>query len=153
MMGGRIPVIRKWLCQESLLLMETFNQKKKDRCKTTRGLFSGLSNRFKPFHNCITLSLHYLKLCRKSNGSVQELMGRLQTKVPVHEYREPSRLLTHQFIGGLNNNDMTDKILREVTTLENMEEATSECVLSWVQRVEVQRAQRNMLNNIKEAKD
>ena len=47
---------------------------------------------------------------------------------------------------------MADEILREVTTLGNIE-ATSECVLIWACRVEVQRAQRRMLNNIKEAKD
>ena len=46
-------------------------------------------------------------------------MGRLQTKVAECEYREPERLLTELFIGGLNDNDMNDEILREATTLEN----------------------------------
>ena len=46
--------------------------------------------------------------------------------------------LTEHFIGGFNHNTMTDDILREVTTLENIEEATGEHVLIWVQ-VEVQR--------------
>ena len=31
---------------------------------------------------------------------------------------------------------MTDEILREVTTLENIEEATNEQVLSWALRVQ-----------------
>ena len=76
-------------------------------------------------------------------------MGRLQTRVTQLEYREPDRLFTGQYLGGLKDDDITDKILRKVTILESIEEATSECLLSWVQRVEAQRAQRNMLNNIK----
>ena len=48
---------------------------------------------------------------------------------------------------------MTNKILRKITTLENIEEAMSECMLGWMHGVEVQRAQRNALNNIKEAND
>ena len=68
------------------------------------------------------------------------------------EYIEPDILLMEQFIGGLNNADMTDEILRKVTALENIEEAKSEHELSWVCRVEVQRAF-SVLNNIKESKD
>ena len=34
---------------------------------------------------------------------------------------------------------MTEEILREVTMLEYIEEGTSECMLIWAQRVEVQR--------------
>ena len=45
---------------------------------------------------------------------------------------------------------MTYKILREVTTLENIEEATSEHALRWACRVE---EQRSILNNIRETKD
>ena len=48
---------------------------------------------------------------------------------------------------------MTNEILREVTTLGNIEEAIHEHVLSWVPRVESQGAQRSVLNNIKESKD
>ena len=47
---------------------------------------------------------------------------------------------------------MISEILRVVLTLEDIEDATSERVLIWVQRVEVQRAQMVVLNNIKEAK-
>ena len=44
----RIPVIKKGLGWDSLLLMETSTQEEKDNCKTTKGLFSVLSSRFKP---------------------------------------------------------------------------------------------------------
>ena len=40
-----------------------------------------------------------------------------------------SILLREQFIAGINDDHMTDEILREVTMPENVEEATSECVL------------------------
>ena len=57
-------------------------------------------------------------------------MGRLQTNAAECEYKEHNRLLTEQFMGNLNDVGMTDEILREVTTLENIEEANSECVLT-----------------------
>ena len=57
-------------------------------------------------------------------------MGRLQTKVANHEYRDADRLLIQQFIGGQNDDDMTDEIVVEGTTLENIKVATSECALS-----------------------
>ena len=48
---------------------------------------------------------------------------------------------------------MTCEFLREVSTPENIEKATSEHVIIWVHRVEEQRAQRSVLNNINEHKD
>ena len=78
-------------------------------------------------------------------------MSRLQTKVAGFEYRESERLLTEQFIGGLNDN-MTDEILRDVTMQENIKEAASECMLIGACIVEVKREQRSKLNIIKESK-
>ena len=51
----RIPVIKNWLGQEVLLLMETFMQEEKDKCKVMKGLFSVLSNRFRLHHICIII--------------------------------------------------------------------------------------------------
>ena len=48
---------------------------------------------------------------------------------------------------------MISEILREVSVLEDIDDATSGWVLLWEKRVEVQRAQKETLNNIKEAKD
>ena len=91
----------------------------------------------KPCHNHIIISLQYQKLQRKSNESSHEWKGRLQTKAADCEYKEYCRLLTEQFIGALNDEGMTDEIVREVATLGNIEEATSECILAWVCRLEV----------------
>ena len=56
-----------------------------------------------------------LKLCRKYRESTQEWIGRLQTKIAECLYRGSDSLLKEKFIGGLSDDDMTDKILREVT--------------------------------------
>ena len=115
--------------------METFTQEKKEKCKDTNGLLAVLSNRFKPCHSHIILALQYQKHHRKSNESAKEWMSRLLTKVAKSKYIDPDRLLTEQFIGGLNDNDMTDEILRKVTNLEHTE-VTNEHVLSWVHKLE-----------------
>ena len=52
------------------------------------------------------------------------------------------RLLTEKFIGGLNSEGMIDEIFREVATLGDIEDATSEHVLNWECRVVVQRGQK-----------
>ena len=66
---------------------------------------------------------------------------------------DPDRLLREQFIGRLTEDGMTNEILREVTTLENIEEAVGEHMLGWVHRMQVQKAPRSVLHNIREAKD
>ena len=116
------------------------------------GLFSVLSNRLKPHHKCIILSFQYQKLHRKSNESAQDWMGRLWTKVIECEY-STWQTFTEQFTGVLNDSDITDEILREVRTLGNIVKDHSEHLISWVCRVEAQRAQRSTFNNIKESKD
>ena len=44
---------------------------------------------------------------------------------------------------------MVDKILKEVATLEDIDDTTSKCILLWVHGVEVQRAQKATLHEIK----
>ena len=53
----RVLVIKNWLGQEGLLLMETFKLEEKEKCKTTKGLLSVLGNRFKQCLNCILIPL------------------------------------------------------------------------------------------------
>ena len=48
---------------------------------------------------------------------------------------------------------MINKILREVVTLGDTEDVTSERVLIWTQKVEAQRAKKIELHNIKEPKE
>ena len=58
-------------------------------------------------------------------------------------------LLTEQFINGLNDNGMVGEILKKVATLEEIEDASSEHILVWACRVEVQKAQKSALHEIK----
>ena len=48
---------------------------------------------------------------------------------------------------------MIEEILKELATLEDTEDTTSEHVLLWAYKVEAQRVQISALNDIKEAKD
>ena len=54
-------------------------------------------------------------------------MDRLKTKAAECQYKEYDRLLTDQVISGLNNEAMTDKILKEVATLEDSEDMSVYC--------------------------
>ena len=62
-------------------------------------------------------------------------------------------MLIEQFISGFNDNDMINEILKEVATLEDTEGTISECMMLWTLSVEAQRAQKSILNYIKEAKE
>ena len=46
---------------------------------------------------------------------------------------------------------MLDEIIKELTTTNSDEEITSEGILAWAKRVEVQRAQAAVLNTITES--
>ena len=73
--------------------------------------------------------------------------GRLWTKAAECEYKQYDRLLTEQFIGGLNDEGMIDEILREVVTLGNIEDVTSEHVLILAHRVKAERAQNSTMEH------
>ena len=62
----------------------------------------------------------------------------MQTKAADCDYNKYDRILTEQFIHGLDNEGIIIEILREVSLLEDIDEATSEWVLLWTQRVEAQ---------------
>ena len=91
-----------------------------------------------------------LELYRLEGKSADEWMGRLHVAATKCNYRELDRQLREQFIHGHNDKVMLDEIIRELTTKNNDEQMTSEGVLSWTKRIEVQRAQAAILNNITE---
>ena len=73
----KVPIIKNWLGREGLQLIKTFTN---ETCKTARGLFSTLSEKFMPWHNQMVLLLQNCKHKGKSYESVQEWMDRLWTK-------------------------------------------------------------------------
>ena len=74
----------------------------------------------------------------------------LRIKAAECKYKEYNILITEQFINGLNDDWICDKILKEVAMLEDIEDTKSECVLLWEYKVEVQRAQKSSLNEIEQ---
>ena len=76
-------------------------------------------------------------------------MGRLRGKAAESQYKEYNRLMTEQFNNELNDDEMVDEILKEVTTIEDIEDALHVHVLLCVHRVEVQRVQKSALHEIR----
>ena len=78
-------------------------------------------------------------------------MGRLHVAVAECNYKELDRQLKQQFIHGLNDKVMLDKIIRQLTAKNNNKQVMSEGVLAWAKGIEVQRAQAAVLNDITES--
>ena len=67
-------------------------------------------------------------------------------------YKEVDRQLKEQFIHGLNDKIMLDKIIRELTSKTSNMQMTSKDVLAWAKRVKAQRVQAAVLNDLTEIK-
>ena len=116
-----------------------------------QGLLDTLATKFKPQYNKTIKSLQFLKLCRLDIENVDEWMGILFVATAECNYKELERQLKEQFIQGLNDKCMLDEIIRELTATNNDEQGTSEGMLIWAKRIEVQRAQDAVLNTIIES--
>ena len=75
-------------------------------------------------------------------------MGRFQVVAGECNHKEIEHQLEEQFIHGLNNKNMLDKVIRELTTKSINDQMTNEDVLVWAKRVEAQRMQAVILNDI-----
>ena len=85
--------------------------------------------------------------------SAEEWMGRLCMVAAECSYREVDHQLKEQFIHGLNDKVMLDKVIRELTAKNSSEQTTSEDVLSLARRIEAQRAQVAILSDITKAQN
>ena len=90
-------------------------------------------------------------LCTVEGKSADEWMERLHIAVAECNYRELDRQLVEEFIHRLNDKVMLDKIKRELAAKTNDKHITSEEVLAWAKRTEVQRVQAAILNAITES--
>ena len=68
--------------------------------------------------------------------------------VVEYNYKELDCQLKEQFIHGLNDKTMLDKVIRELITKGSNDQTTSEDVLFWTKRVEAQRMQAVILSDI-----
>ena len=80
-------------------------------------------------------------------------MGRLHTKAADCEYHEYDRWLTEQFIHGLDDEVMIGEIVRVLMALKDTNEVTRNHILMWTLRMEVQRVQKEVLDNIRDGKE
>ena len=76
-------------------------------------------------------------------------MGRLCIKDAECNYKEHDRRLKEQFINGLDDKEITQEIIKELNTQMNTQEIDSGLVPMWGQRVNMQKAQKKALDNIK----
>ena len=79
-------------------------------------------------------------------------MGRLHIAAVECNYQDVDRQLKEQFIHGLNDKHMLEEIIKELTATNNDDHITSGGVLAWAKRVEVQRAQAEVLNMLTESR-
>ena len=103
-----------------------------------------MKEKFRPQHNETTLSLQYCKLQRKDNESPQEWVGWLCIRAAEWNYKEHDRWVKEQIINDINDKEIMQRIIKELTTQRN-----SEHVLMWEQRVQAQRVQKKVLDEIK----
>ena len=80
-------------------------------------------------------------------------MDRLWINAADYDYDEYDRRQAEKFIQTLYDKGMIREVLREVSALEKIDDTTSEWVLLWAQMLKAQRAQKEALENIKEAKN
>ena len=148
--ADKIAMVKNWLGRKGLHYIESLTGNEKEAYSTFEWLVSMLTDKFKPQYKKTVKSLQFRKLHRLENESVTEWMGRLCVMVVECNYRELDRQLKEQFIHGLNDKLMLDEVIRELTAKANDEQVTSEGMLTWAKRIEVQRAQATMHNNITE---
>ena len=147
----KIAMVKNWLGRKGLHYIESSTESKEEAYSTLEGLFNTLAAKFRPQYNETIKSLQFRKLCRIEGDSADEWMGRLQMAVAECNYRELDRQLKEQFIHGLNDRVMLDEIIRELTTKNNDGQVPSEGVLTWAKRIEMQRLQATVSNDITES--
>ena len=111
---GKVPFIKNWLGREWLQFIQTISNAEKEACNSTTGLFYVLKEEFRPQPNETILSLQCCKLHRKENESTHEWVGRFCIEEPECSYKEPDRWLTEQFINGINEEEITQEIIKEL---------------------------------------
>ena len=75
-------------------------------------------------------------------------MGRLRIVTAECKYEGLDCHLKEQFIHGLNNKMILDKVIRELTTKGSNDQTTCEDMLIWAKRVEAQKMQAAILSDI-----
>ena len=80
-------------------------------------------------------------------------MGTLKVTAIECNYQEVYKQLKEQFIHGLNDKNMLEEIIKELTTVKSNDQITSGNVLVWAKRVEAQRTQAAVMSAITKCKE
>ena len=144
----KIPMVKNWLGRKGLHYIESLIEVEKQTCSTLQGLIDTLTKTFRPQYNETVKSLQFRQLCRHDGENIKEWMGTLNVVVAECNYKELDHQLKEQFIHGLNNKMMLEKVIRELTTKGSNDHTTSEDMLIWAKRVEAQRTQAAILSDI-----
>ena len=99
------------------------------------------------------LLLQYCKLSRDENKSDEEWKGHLKIRLNECNYEMHARQSKVPFTSGINDEMMTAEIIKEITTMQKTSDIMSKQVLSWANRIGVQRTQTAMLPSIHENKE
>ena len=134
----KIAMVKNWLGRKGLHYIESLTEGEIETCGMLEGLIDKLATKCRPQYNQTIKSLQFRQLHRVEGKGIDEWMGRLHVVVAECGYKEIDRQLKEQFIHSLNNKGMLDKITKELTTKSNDKQTTSEGVLAWAKRVEVQ---------------
>ena len=148
-----VSVIKNWLAREVLLQIAPLTQEEQEACNDEKGLFKTLNKYIKPQYNETLKSLHFHKLSRQSNESMEEWMGRLRKAAVECNYQEIDRQPKEKFIHGLSEKALLAKIIRELTKCDETMTIPSELVLTWAKRIESQRAQMAVISILHEIKN
>ena len=77
----------------------------------------------------------FYKLGRQTNENAEEWLDRFRLAAVWYKYKEIDGQLKEQFIHGLNDNDMLEEIIRELTRAKESAAVASEQILILAKRV------------------
>ena len=144
----KITVVKNRLGRKGLHYIESLTEGEKQVCGTLQGLIDTLAEKFRPQYSETITSLPFRKLCRSEGENAEEWMGRLCVVAAECNYKEIDHQLKEQFIHGLNNKTMLDKVIRELTTKNINQQTTSEYMLILAKRVGAQKVHAAILSDI-----
>ena len=131
----KITMVKNWLGRKGLHYLESLTEVEMCTCDTLQRLFDTIAAKFKPQFNETTKLLQFRKLYRFEGESAEEWMGRLRIAAAECNYKEIDWQLKEQFIHGLKDKAMLDKVVRELTAKISSEQMNSEDVLLWARQL------------------
>ena len=104
---------------EGLHIRYTITKAEQEVYKILEGLFHIITEKFKPLHNRITVSLHiFFKLNKQCVETAEECISTLRIKAAVFKYKESDSHLKEHFIKRPKEFSMTVQIIKRVNSIQ-----------------------------------